>query len=142
MTILDTDILSVLEWQSSPAAQRVLSRIAKEPPTEVGTSVISYEEQIRGWMRLIAREKEALGQIQAYARLQKQLKLFCTIPMFGYDELAATKFQSFKKQKLRIGTPDLKIAAIALALNARLVSRNLQDFQQIPGLQVEDWTKE
>jgi tRNA(fMet)-specific endonuclease VapC len=36
---------------------------------------------------------------------------------------------------------DLKIAAIAISRKAILLSRNLRDFQQVSGLQVEDWTK-
>ncbi len=35
---------------------------------------------------------------------------------------------------------DLKIAAIVLANDSMLLSRNLSDFRKIPGLKVEDWT--
>lgn len=34
----------------------------------------------------------------------------------------------------------LKIAAIALANNATLLSKNLRDFSKVPGLKVEDWS--
>ena len=36
---------------------------------------------------------------------------------------------------------DLKIASIAIANNAILVSRNLSDFERIPDLTVNDWTR-
>jgi len=35
---------------------------------------------------------------------------------------------------------DLKIAAIVLARNATLLTRNLADFRKVPGLKVENWT--
>jgi tRNA(fMet)-specific endonuclease VapC len=35
---------------------------------------------------------------------------------------------------------DLKIGAIALTYPAILLTRNQRDFQQIPDLQIEDWT--
>ena len=42
--------------------------------------------------------------------------------------------------KLRIGTMDLRIAAIAIAQDALFLSKNLTDFRKVPGLRVEDWT--
>jgi tRNA(fMet)-specific endonuclease VapC len=39
-----------------------------------------------------------------------------------------------------MGTMDLKITAMVLLREATLLSRNLADFGQVPGLQVEDWT--
>ena len=60
----------------------------------------------------------------------------------GFDEAAAVVFQRLRRARLRIGTMDVKIAAIVLSCEALLLSRNLADFRQVPGLQVEDWTVE
>jgi tRNA(fMet)-specific endonuclease VapC len=40
---------------------------------------------------------------------------------------------------VRIGTQDLKIAALAIVHDALLLSANLRDFEQVPGLNAEDW---
>jgi tRNA(fMet)-specific endonuclease VapC len=39
----------------------------------------------------------------------------------------------------KIGRGDLLIASIALAQKARLATRNLRDFKQVPGLTAENW---
>jgi tRNA(fMet)-specific endonuclease VapC len=35
---------------------------------------------------------------------------------------------------------DLKIAAIVLAHDATLLSKNFSDYRKVPGLKVADWT--
>jgi tRNA(fMet)-specific endonuclease VapC len=54
---------------------------------------------------------------------------------------AIQRANDLRKQFRRLGSMDLAVAAIALEHNAVLVTRNASDFQQIPGLALEDWTK-
>jgi tRNA(fMet)-specific endonuclease VapC len=79
-------------------------------------------------------------QVEAYRRLLQHLDNYRRIPVLTFDEAAAVVFQQLRYTRLRIGTMDVKIAAIVLSRNATLLTRNLADFRQIPGLQVEDWT--
>ena len=61
--------------------------------------------------------------------------------MLDFDEAAAERFLQLRRSRLRLGSMDLKIAAIALAQETTLLSRNLADFRRVPGLLVEDWTQ-
>ena len=40
------------------------------------------------------------------------------------------------KRRIRIGTQDLKIAAVTLAHDATLLTRNTGDFAEVPGIEV------
>ncbi|MCE7983096.1 MAG: type II toxin-antitoxin system VapC family toxin [Caldilinea sp. CFX5] len=62
------------------------------------------------------------------------------MPVLPFDEAAAAVFQQLTAAKLRIGTQDLLIASIALANEMSLLTRNLRDFQRVPGLILEDWS--
>ena len=61
--------------------------------------------------------------------------------MLDFDEAAQSHFERLKNLKIRVGTQDLRIAAIALANQCVLVTRNLQDFIAIPGLTLADWSR-
>jgi tRNA(fMet)-specific endonuclease VapC len=50
MVILDTDHMSLLERFDSAAATRLRARLEVLPEHERVTTIISYEEQFRGWM--------------------------------------------------------------------------------------------
>lgn len=140
MVILDTDHMSVLERREQPAVDHLLNRLAELSASDVATTVISYEEQMRGWMAYLAQARSMAQQITAYGRLLSHLDNYHRVPVLGFDEAAATEFQRLRRRHRRIGTMDLKIAAIVLSHEATLLSRNLGDFGDIPNLQVEDWT--
>ena len=136
MLVLDTDHISALEWEGEPA-DRLRQRLKASGYKRV-TSIVTYEEQCRGWLAYIARATTMPQQIEAYARLSKHLKLYVKIPVLEFDEVAAKRFVVLKRE-LNVGPMDLKIAAIVLAHDATLLSRNLKDFRKVPGLNVENW---
>ncbi len=139
MYLLDTDHLSVLERGGTPS-QRLRQRLQAVSPANVAATIVSYEEQTRGWLAFIAKARSREEQVTAYTYLQRHLQVFCAIPLVAFDQDAATIVEHLQKQRIRIGTMDLKIASITLARNATLLSRNSADFQKVPGLRVEDWT--
>jgi len=140
MVILDTDHVSLLEWAESPEAQRLGARLEHLTTEKIATTIISFEEQTRGWLTSLAKSRTMAQQIQAYQRLKRHLVNYCRIVVLDFDEAAAAEFQRLRKSRLRVGTMDLKIAAVVLSHNATLLTRNLVDFRHVPGLKVEDWT--
>jgi tRNA(fMet)-specific endonuclease VapC len=138
---LDTDILSLLAHQDSPEAPRIRRRIAELPEEDaVVTTIINYEEQMRGWMAALSQAKSAKAEIQIYGRLLQHLQTFRRMTVLPYDDAAAAAAN--RLGKLRIGKMDLKIAAVALSSDAVLVTRNTGDFRRVPGLHIEDWSIE
>jgi len=142
MWILDTDLITLLEYAGNPAANRLRDRLRSLRPDEYAVTIISYEEQSRGWLEFIKKKKTVLDQVVAYRKLRKQLEHFCSLNILDFDEKAAVEFQGLRTAKVRIKTMDLKIASVALSLNATVLTRNISDFMKVPGLRFEDWTKE
>ena len=62
------------------------------------------------------------------------------MPVLPFDEAAAALFQQLTALKVRIGTQDLLIASITMGSEMTLLTRNLRDFQKVPGLALEDWS--
>jgi tRNA(fMet)-specific endonuclease VapC len=139
MYLLDTDHISLIH-RGGTEGRRIQSRLASVPPEQVFLSIVSYEEQMRGWLADIARARSVAQQKPRYEELNRMLNLYCTTPLLPFDDAAITVFQNLWLLRLRVGTMDLKIAAIALANDATLLTRNLADFGRIPNLRAEDWT--
>ena len=140
MIILDTDCLSLLERQTGTAYLQLQSKLDEFPSDEIATSIVTFEEQMRGWLAYLAKMRSIDEQVIAYETLKQYFDYFKTLTIVGFDKKAAMIFKHLRAQKIRIGAMDLKIASIALANDAILVSRNLVDFERVPDLNVNDWT--
>lgn len=134
--LLDADHLTLLDY----GHPRVAREAAARPPGAVGFPVVAVEECLRGRLSAIARAKDGAARMRQYALLQRSLSLVQSYPVAPFDQAAEDQYQLFLGKRVRIGTRDQKIAAIALANNAVLVTRNSRDFGQIAGLMLEDWS--
>ena len=139
MYLLDTDHISLMDRRTAEG-ERIRARLAAVPPDNVNASIVSFEEQIRGWMSAIAQAGRVDQQILFYTELERLLRFYCITPLLPFDSRAAAQLQSLQKARIRIGTMDLKVASIALANDATLLTRNTKDFQKVPGLRFEDWS--
>ena len=102
-------------------------------------SIVTIEERMRGWLAVIAKEKSALRQTVGYRELCTLFEFYNEFEILPFDEAAAQQFDVLRARKLRIGSRDLKIAATALVNQGILLSANQGDFEQVPGLRVENW---
>ncbi|NEQ85521.1 MAG: type II toxin-antitoxin system VapC family toxin [Moorea sp. SIO2I5] len=134
--ILDSDHLSLYQRGDEPLGQRLITI----PPTQIAITVISVEELIRGRLAQIRKATNPQKRVYAYHWFLRTLEFVRDFTVLGYDAQAEAHFQSLLAQKIRIGTQDLKIAAIALSQGAILITRNRKDFERVIALTLEDWS--
>ncbi len=140
LLILDTDHFS--EWERGSAAGSRLQERLEPADLELAITVVTVEEQLRGWLAEISRHPDPHRQVNAYSRLQRQIAVFAQWEMLPWDTQAAELFLRLRRQGVRIGSMDLKIACIAMAHNATVLTRNTSDFSRVPGVRFENWLDE
>lgn len=141
MVVLDTNHLSALE-RAGPSGTRLRDRLST-CGQDLFTTVISVEEQLRGRMGTISRlARQPHLQIEAYQRFYEKVENYARWSVLSWDNESAELFESYRKQGIRIGTLDLKIACIAITHDALLLTQNTVDFAKVPGLRFEDWLVE
>jgi tRNA(fMet)-specific endonuclease VapC len=136
MFILDTDHVSLFQRNDPHVSARILATL----PQELATTIITVEEQLRGRLDRVRRARSDVEVVRAYGNLLATSLYFRIITVIGFDEQAQAMFRRLRVQGIRIGTQDLRIAAIALSRGATLVTRNVRDFAAIPTLNIEDWS--
>ncbi len=134
--ILDSDHLSLHQRGYEPLRSRLLT----VPPEQIAITVISAEELVRGRLAQVRKATKPQERVHAYHWLSKTFDFLYGFTILKYDSQAEAHFQALRAQKIRIGTQDLKIAAIVLSQDATLVTRNRRDFERIPALKIEDWS--
>jgi tRNA(fMet)-specific endonuclease VapC len=113
-------------------------------PDDISVTVVTVEEQVRGWLNAIRKTSQSSQPerlIWAYRGLRDVVLYLSRLNLVDFSEDAYAHYLELRRQRIRIGTQDLRIAAIVLAENSILLTRNRRDFVQVPGLVFEDWTE-
>jgi len=134
--VLDTDHVSLLLQGHTNITQQ----LAAHPPDEVWVTIVTAQELIDGWLPQLKRKQSVERYVWAYAGLRASLEFLCDAHLLDFDDEAAQTYERLRSAYRRLGTNDLRIAAIALTANATVVTRNVRDFSRVAGLDVEDWT--
>ncbi len=138
--LLDTDHVSLLQRREGTLWKKIDERMARHPGA-VFFSIVSFHEQVLGAHALLNKSNDPTRLPFAYRILERTFSTFQIVPLLPFDEAAAEQFKYLLSLNLRIGKMDLRIAASALTCKLTLVTRNRSDFERIPDLGLEDWTK-
>lgn len=120
--LLDSNIVIRVGLATGEAVRR---HMARHEEGDFGISAVSYAEVAHGSVR---------GKPPAFEHLQVLIE---EVPVLPFDERAARAYATIPFKR---GGYDRLIAAHALALGLTLVTDNVGDFEDVPGLMVENWT--
>jgi tRNA(fMet)-specific endonuclease VapC len=67
-------------------------------------TIVSFEEQTRGWLAYLARTRSIAQQVEAYARLRRMVDNYRFIPLLDFDAAAAVEYQRLSRSRLRVGS--------------------------------------
>lgn len=107
------------------ASNQVSRHIADLSPGDIAISAISFSEVALGTHNQRPPPPEVLDAFVA------------AVPILPFDEAAARAYARLPFKRARF---DRLLAAHALSIGAIIVTNNVGDFSDVPGLRIEDWT--
>jgi tRNA(fMet)-specific endonuclease VapC len=134
--VLDTDTLT-LYLRDHP---QILRRL-HEAGEDVAITIITRIEVLQGRFATLLKAADGAALQRGQQRLDRAESDLAVFRILPIDDADAAEFDQLRQNRKlkKIGRGDSLIAAITLAHAATLVTRNLKDFRQVPGLQVENW---
>lgn len=133
--LLDTNIVTSYGQGIEP----VMGRVDACPIGDQAISVLTVEEQLSGWYTALRKARRPDALAHAYGRLAQVVPFLARWSILPYTEAAMRRVEAWQKLRLGVEKMDLRIAAVALENDAVVVTRNLRDFNRIPGVVSEDW---
>lgn len=135
--ILDTDHVSLILCNHTQVT-------ANASLHQIAVTIITVQELFNGWIGKINEPSSVHNLPALYSKLSTTVKYLQTVEILDFTPEA----DDCLKQLLKENPPlrknrlqkDMRIAAIALSLNATVVTRNQRDFALVPRLAIADWT--
>ncbi len=135
--VLDTDHLSLYRY----GHDEVTARVEATPADQLAITIITIEEQLRGWYTQVRRARDAETLARAYHGLFEVVESSTIIRVLPFTRHAVDRYLVLRTLLPRLGKLDLSIAAIVLECDGTLITRNRRDFEQVPDLQLDDWSR-
>lgn len=138
--LFDPDHVSILQRRSGLGYATLAARVASHPAADLAFSIVSFHEQVLGAHSFISQSRTATHTIRGYELLAEVLQGFSGVLVLPFDAAAVSRYDDLRRQRVRLATMDLRIAATALSRGLILLTRNVRDFGKVSGLVTEDWT--
>jgi tRNA(fMet)-specific endonuclease VapC len=135
--LLDTDHLSLYQTGHPHVVQNILLHLTDR----LALGVITIEEQLTGWQRALHQARDDARRAEVYRRMARTVESWSGWLVLPFSLAAMGRHAALLRQRLNVGSNDLKIAAIALENNAIVVTRNRRDFSRVSGLTCQDWSQ-
>lgn len=140
MYLLDTNIVSNILYHPETYPYLV-HKVKTVKQDSLYVSIVTAQEMVNGRLRSLAQQgnQHFPKIVQHYRYLQEALDDVRRFKIAPYGEAEYREFEKIPKH-IKGGIMDRRIAATALARNFTLVTANVQHFEGIPNLAVQDWT--
>ena len=139
MIVLDTDIATLLSYGKTDKLNKRISTLDKGE--KLALTIVTRMEMLDGRFASI---KNAADQDELRVAMERFLRTEIFLASFSrlnVDHAALAHFENLLKGKKtkKMRRSDMLIACIALAHKTLLVTRNVNDYKDVPGLGVENW---
>jgi tRNA(fMet)-specific endonuclease VapC len=136
MIVFDSDIFTLFAYGHEKVKKRY-----NEADDVVAVTVITWFEVLKGRTDSLfkaADEKQLRVAAERMLQTETVLNDFAVLPV---DDAAVAHFGTLSRHKklAKMCRADMLIACIVLGHKARLVTRNLKDYKDVPGLRLENW---
>lgn len=137
MILLDTDIVTLVEYGKSEALRLKIVSVESQ---DLAVTVVTWMERMQGRFESILKAADEGQLCTAIERHQRTKALLGDFRVVEADAETARHFERLRTNKsIKMRRGDMLIACIALAHGALVVTRNLKDYKDVPGLKVQNW---